>query len=61
MSTPEDDYLCVGVCMDDADGYCLGCGRPPLSALLAMPENTGVRNDEQAPAEAEAGVERQTG
>jgi len=28
----EDDYLCVGVCMADPDsGYCLGCGRPPLS------------------------------
>ena len=30
MSTPEDDYPCVGVCMFDPDsGYCLGCGRPP--------------------------------
>lgn len=30
-SLPEDDYLCVGICMVDPDsGYCLGCGRPPL-------------------------------
>ncbi|EXI80705.1 MAG: hypothetical protein AW10_01612 [Candidatus Accumulibacter appositus] len=30
MSSTEDDYLCVGVCMFDPDsGYCLGCGRPP--------------------------------
>lgn len=28
---PQDDYLCVGICMADPDsGYCLGCGRPPL-------------------------------
>lgn len=31
MSDPEDEYLCVGICMPDPDsGYCLGCGRPPL-------------------------------
>lgn len=59
MSTLEDDYLCVGVCTDDADGYCLGCGRPPLSALLAMSENADVGKDEQTPVE--AGAERQTG
>jgi len=29
----EELYQCVGVCMADPDsGYCLGCGRPPLSA-----------------------------
>ncbi len=28
---PEDEYLCVGVCMPEPDsGYCLGCGRPPI-------------------------------
>ncbi len=28
----EEIYPCVGVCMADPDsGYCLGCGRPPLS------------------------------
>ena len=33
MSSLEDDYLCVGVCMFDPDsGYCLGCGRPPEPA-----------------------------
>ena len=31
MSAPEEEYLCVGICMPDPDsGYCLGCGRPPL-------------------------------
>lgn len=29
MDYLEADYPCVGVCMNDADGYCLGCGRPP--------------------------------
>ena len=36
MSAPESsaaselDYLCVGICLNDAEsGYCLGCGRPP--------------------------------
>ncbi|MEZ7910252.1 MAG: DUF1289 domain-containing protein [Propionivibrio sp.] len=29
MSTPEVDYPCVGVCIDDPEsGVCLGCGRP---------------------------------
>jgi hypothetical protein len=28
----EELYQCVGICMADPDsGYCLGCGRPPLS------------------------------
>jgi hypothetical protein len=33
--TDQDEplYQCVGICMADPDsGYCLGCGRPPLSA-----------------------------
>jgi predicted Fe-S protein YdhL (DUF1289 family) len=31
LQTQEEQYLCVGVCILDADsGYCLGCGRPPL-------------------------------
>ena len=30
MDDLESAYPCVGVCMLDADGYCLGCGRPPL-------------------------------
>ena len=31
MNEAEDAYLCVGVCLFDPDnGYCLGCGRPPL-------------------------------
>ncbi|MHB1359704.1 MAG: DUF1289 domain-containing protein [Rhodocyclaceae bacterium] len=25
----ETDYLCVGICLPDADeAYCIGCGRP---------------------------------
>jgi hypothetical protein len=36
MTAPEDDYLCVGICMLDPDsGYCLGCGRPPLPVSSA--------------------------
>lgn len=32
MDSPDDPYLCVGICMADPDsGYCLGCGRPPLA------------------------------
>jgi len=32
MDNQEDLYPCVGICMADPDsGYCLGCGRPPLS------------------------------
>lgn len=31
MNEAEDTYPCVGVCLFDPDnGYCLGCGRPPL-------------------------------
>jgi hypothetical protein len=33
MDNQEELYQCVGVCMADPDsGYCLGCGRPPMSA-----------------------------
>ena len=29
MSTDEELYPCVGVCMvDEASGQCLGCGKP---------------------------------
>ena len=62
MNTLEDDYLCVGVCMDDADGYCLGCGRPPLPELAVTQNNAGIRKDEPVPEpEAEASAERLTG
>jgi hypothetical protein len=38
---PEDEYLCVGICMPEPDsGYCLGCGRPPI------PVSTGGQPDE---------------
>lgn len=37
---PEDEYLCVGICMPEPDsGYCLGCGRPPI------PVSTGGQPD----------------
>jgi hypothetical protein len=28
-------YPCIGYCMIDSRGYCVGCGRPPT---LGMPE-----------------------
>lgn len=29
MSTDDELYQCVGVCMvDEASGLCMGCGRP---------------------------------
>ena len=35
----EDLYQCVGICMADPDsGYCLGCGRPPLSSPEVVAE-----------------------
>ena len=35
----EEQYLCVGICMADPDsGYCLGCGRPPLTTPEVVTE-----------------------
>jgi hypothetical protein len=35
MNETEDAYPCVGVCLFDPDnGYCLGCGRPPLPVSI---------------------------
>ena len=35
----EEQYLCVGICMADPDsGYCLGCGRPPLTTPEVVSE-----------------------
>jgi len=35
MNEAEDAYPCVGVCLFDPDnGYCLGCGRPPLPVTI---------------------------
>ena len=40
MSTVDDNYPCVGICMIDAEsGYCLGCGRPPLP-MPKLPDET---------------------
>lgn len=43
----EDLYPCVGVCMPDPDGYCQGCGRPPMDspetqASKASPEKPEI-------------------
>ena len=35
MNETTDAYSCVGVCLFDPDnGYCLGCGRPPLPVSI---------------------------
>lgn len=39
MNTPEIDTPCVGVCMVDASGYCLGCGRPPQGVPPSAPQS----------------------
>ena len=45
MSTPEEEYLCVGICMPDPDsGYCLGCGQPPLPV---SPRTQGIVVEER--------------
>lgn len=51
----EELYQCVGICMADPDsGYCLGCGRPPLSAPgivaeLVVPTTTQPANRDGSP------------
>lgn len=46
METPEDPYLCVGICMADPDsGYCLGCGRPPLGSPQVVAEPVAAGKD----------------
>lgn len=56
MEYLESDYPCVGVCMVDADGYCLGCGRPPWPTPVSGSDltppasgNTTSRPGETAP------------
>lgn len=34
-SDNEIDIPCVGVCIVDEAGYCLGCGRPPAPVVAA--------------------------
>ena len=34
-SDNEIDIPCVGVCIVDEAGYCLGCGRPPAPVIGA--------------------------
>lgn len=53
--TDDEVYLCVGICLPDADeAYCIGCGRPwgtparpPAETPNAVPAPKG---DEQAKA-----------
>ncbi|MBS1142630.1 MAG: hypothetical protein H6R14_36 [Proteobacteria bacterium] len=58
MSEPDENlYQCVGICMADPDsGYCLGCGRPPLTepgivAELVVPTPTGDAGNKTEQAE----------
>lgn len=54
----EQLYPCVGICMADPDsGYCLGCGRPPLTSpgivhelVQAIPDQRTPGNDPDTPA-----------
>ena len=36
MNFDEIPYPCIGYCMTDSRGYCVGCGRPPT---LGMPDS----------------------
>lgn len=50
MNEAEDAYPCVGVCLFDPDnGYCLGCGRPPLPVSIAGQGSGGDGLNEKAP------------
>ena len=41
MSETEIDIPCIGVCIVDDAGYCLGCGRPPAGLPEAADEAPG--------------------
>ena len=44
MSTDDELYQCVGVCMvDEASGLCMGCGRPVQEPAEAEPFTGGQR------------------
>jgi hypothetical protein len=45
MDYLEADYPCVGVCMNDADGYCIGCGRPPWPVPNSVSNPTPPASD----------------
>jgi predicted Fe-S protein YdhL (DUF1289 family) len=34
-------YPCIGYCIIDTRGYCVGCGRPPT---LGMPETCAINS-----------------
>ncbi|MBK7422911.1 MAG: DUF1289 domain-containing protein [Propionivibrio sp.] len=50
MNETEDAYPCVGVCLFDPDnGYCLGCGRPPLPvSMIGQGAGSEAANEETA-------------
>jgi len=58
----EDEYPCVGICMIDVDGYCLGCGRPPWfeSPMTREGENTPVEGYRTARSGADVDDEQKT-
>jgi len=46
----EQHYPCVGICMADPDsGYCLGCGRPPLTSPDIVHEQVTPIPDQRPP------------
>ena len=57
-SDNEIDIPCVGVCIVDEAGYCLGCGRPPAPVVAAasapVAGTTGQPADQPAVAVASA-------
>ncbi len=49
MSTQDDLYPCVGICMvDGQSGLCMGCGRPVHEPASAEPDSPS-RQDTPAP------------
>jgi len=46
----EDDYPCLGVCMIDANGYCIGCGRPSPPEPVLTQVDEAAATDRQVPA-----------
>lgn len=49
MNETEDAYPCVGVCLfDPNNGYCLGCGRPPLPVSIIAQGSGSVEVNEEA-------------
>lgn len=50
MNETAEAYPCVGVCLFDPDnGYCLGCGRPPLPVSIVGQGTVSDGVNEKAP------------